>query len=108
MKFVIKQQISAHFTTTRHPRKRHDIHVPQPHLLLCEYFRYQDALECSDDNQHIVWDPLLCMVGHHSIGPFVQESLSDECLARVGLCCHFSLDLVCMYFCDVSHDIRYG
>ena len=49
-----------------------------------------------------VWNPLLCMVGHCSIGPFVQECLTDECLARVGLC-HWSLDLLCTGLCDVSH-----
>ena len=46
--------------------------------------------------------------GTASSAPLVQQSLSDECLARIVLCCHFSLDLLCTGFYDVSHDVSHG
>ena len=64
--------------------------------------------ECSNDYQHNVWNPLLCMVGHYFIGPLVQESLTDESLVSLVLCCHFSVDLLCMGFYDVGHDVSCG
>ena len=43
--FVMKQQIFARFTSTRHPRKRHHNHVSQPDLpqntSVCRNFRCQ-------------------------------------------------------------------
>ena len=47
-----------------------------------------EVSECWDENQHNVRTPLLCMLVHYSLGPFVPENLSDECLARVGLALH--------------------
>ena len=67
-----------------------------------EHSSTDEDSECSNENQHNVWNPLLCVV-HCSIGPLVQENLSGEGSARIGLCCHFSVDLLCVGFCDLSH-----
>ena len=44
---------------------------------------------------HNIWTPLLEPIAHSDIGPMVEELLDEEVVRRVGVCCHFALDVLC-------------
>ena len=47
-----------------------------------------------DDWDHNTWNPILDMLAEYRTGPTLLKLLRDEEVGRVGITCHFALDVI--------------
>ena len=47
-----------------------------------------------DDWDHNTWNPVLDMLAEYRTGPTLLKLLRDEEVGRVGITCHFALDVI--------------
>ena len=53
----------------------------------------------SNKEEHNIWNEVLDMCFHFSIGPLFQALLTEDELEKVALSCHFALDILCNKSC---------
>ena len=53
-----------------------------------------DSGDSVDDWDHNTWNPILDILAEYRTGPALLKLLRDEEAGRVGITCHFALDVV--------------
>ena len=53
-----------------------------------------DSESSVDDWDHNTWNPILDVLAEYRTGPTLLKLLRDEEVGRVGITCHFALDVM--------------